>query len=63
MWIRRETNNNWGYLINYTTATGADSDALCLDATGASYSDGPPLQVWSCHTDNGSNWNQRWNIS
>jgi hypothetical protein len=31
----------------------------CLDATGATYVDGAPLQVWGC----GGGWNQRWNIS
>lgn len=63
-WIfdRVDPASNWGHLINWDAAYYNDR-ALCLDATGPSYADLTPLQVWDCNGNNSSNWNQRWNIS
>jgi hypothetical protein len=61
-WVRVEKGSNWGHLINYD-AEMFHGRALCLDATGPSYADLTPLQMWDCNGDNRSNWNQRWNIS
>jgi hypothetical protein len=43
-------NGNWGQLQNR-------SDHRCLDVRGVSYTNGAPLQVWTCT----GAWNQQWN--
>jgi hypothetical protein len=60
IWLRVQSGNDHGILVNYYTIGKATQ--LCLDATGPSYDSGTPLQVWTCNLDNSSNWNQRWNI-
>ncbi|MEU8266961.1 RICIN domain-containing protein [Sphaerisporangium sp. NPDC049002] len=43
--------SSWVQLVNLRSG-------LCLDISGASYTNGRPLVVYQCH----GSWNQRWNI-
>jgi hypothetical protein len=55
VWVPAEAGNKWGFLVNLYSGK-------CLDATGASFNNGTPLQVWDCNYDNSSNGHQRFNV-